>query len=343
MSRARDIADLSSVSARLDTVGGSEGALSNRNLIINGAMTVGQRDSLTSFTYNTNSYGECDRWDLSGENGTAVVTASKDTDSPNGFANSLKIDVTTADTSMASNAGARIIQRLEGQNVQMIKKGTSDAEKLTLSFYVKSPKTGTHCLELLDIDNNRSVSAAYTVSAANTWESVAITFPADTTGAFDNDNAQSLLVIWWLAAGSDYSSGTLNTVWGSRVEANRAVGQVNVLDDAANNFFLTGVQLEVGDTATDFEHRKFSDELHACKRYYQKMENATYSNNLTSSGTTGHNYSHWWYVPEMRASPTLTGVVGGTADSPNKQRAQHYAQNANYSYYNVGATADAEL
>ena len=100
--------------------------------------------------------------------------------------------------------------------------------------------------------------------------------------------------------------------------------------------------MEVGTEATPFEHRSFGDELQACKRYFQKLTNNTYSNNLTGGGT-GHNYSQWWYIPEMRASPTLTGVVGGTADSPNAQRAQHYAQNSNYSYYSAGATADAEL
>ena len=332
MSKARDIAD---------GIGGG----TNPNLIINGAMTVGQRNSLTSFTYNTNAYGECDRWNLSGENGTAVVTASKDTDAPNGFANSLKIDVTTADTAMAANAGARIIQRLEGQDVQMIKKGTSDAEKLTLSFSVKSPKTGTHCVELLDLDNNRSVCATYTVSSADTWESFAITFPADTTGAFDNDNAQSLLVIWWLAAGSDYSSGTLNTVWGSRVEANRAVGQVNVLDDAANNFYLTGVKLEVGDKATDFDHISYGDQLARCQRYYQLGAEETYAQT-----SLAYRYVTSTLSPKMRAAPTVVRT-GNTISSQSNGSTASTIQ-SNYivwqkasSGYGVGGkfTADAEL
>ena len=291
--------------SRINEAGLNINQYGNRNLIINGAMQVAQRGSLTSVATNTNTYTSCDRFQLSGDNGTGVFSTSQSTDTPNGFGSSLKLDVTTADTSIASNVGVRILTRIEGQDLQRIKKGTSDAQPLTMSFSVKSPKTGVHCLELLDLDNNRSVSKSYTVSSANTWQNFSITFPADTTGAFDNDNAQSLLPIWWLAAGSDYSSGTLQTTWGSRVEANRAVGQVNVLDDTSNDFYITGVQLEVGTEATPFEHRSFGQELSLCQRYYFRLDGGS----ADSLGFQGEMYSStnvqiFGRFPKMRAAPT---------------------------------------
>ena len=270
----------------------SAGPLSNRNLIINGAMQVAQRGTLTSVSLNTNTYLTCDRFQISGSS-AGVVTTTQDSDAPDGFGSSLKIDVTTADASLASTDGVRLLTRLEGQDLQHIKKGTAEAQQVTLSFWVKSPKTGTHIAELFDVDTSgqRTVSAEYTISTANTWQNVSLTFPADTTGAFDNDNQQSLLIIWWLAAGSDYTSGTLQTDWAAKTDANRAVGQVNCLDDDVNDFHLTGVQLEVGSVATPFEHRSYGDELARCQRYYwnlllDKAETNMYIGNGTQYSST---------------------------------------------------------
>jgi len=342
MSLARDIADLASVTARLDTVGASSGALSNRNVIINGAMQVAQRATSSTGIGASTGYFTCDRFQIA-PSGSGRLTMTQESDGPSGFANCIKLACTTADTSIASTEKLILNQIIEGQNLQRFAKGTSDAKEFAVSFYVKGNAAATYTCELFDGDNARQISKTFSVTTS--WTRVILTFPADTTGAFSDDNGISLYLQVFLHAGSDYTSGTLNsTSWASQTKANRASSSAtSFFDSTSRTFFITGVQLEVGDTATDFEHRTFGDELHRCKRYFQKNANATYSNNLTSSGTTGHNYSHWWYVPEMRASPTLTGVVGGTADNPNKERAQHYAQNATYSYYNVGATADAEL
>jgi hypothetical protein len=288
-------------------------------------MQVAQRGTPLTVNANLARGKTCaDLWEISSDtNGTAVFSSSKSTDTPNGFGSSLKLDVTTADTSIAADVGTRFLQRFEGQNLQAFKKGSSDALQFTLSFYVKSPKTGTHCIELLDIDNNRSVSATYTISQADTWQYVTNTFPADTTGALDNDNAQSFIVLWWLAAGSNYSSGTLNTTWNARVEANRAVGQVNVTDNTANNFYITGVQLEVGSVATDFEHRSFAQELALCQRYLY-ITNGGGCGVGVGGGSNAVHRCQMNLPVTMRAAPSVT-MNGST---------MHTYDGANSAYFN---------
>ena len=228
-----------------------------RNIIINGDMSIAQRGtSATGLGNGDNGYHTCDRWRFQ-ELGspTFEFTQSQSTDVPTGqgFVNSLKMDCTTADTSLASDILLRIDQRFEGQNLQYLKKGTANAESLTASFWVKSNKTGTYIAELEDIDNSRQISKSYTIDSSNTWEKKIITFDGDTTGAFDNDNLRSLNINFYLGVGTNYSSGTLNTSWGSTVNTNRAVGQVNFADSTSNEWYITGVQLEAGTSASDFE------------------------------------------------------------------------------------------
>ena len=189
-----------------------------------------------------------------------------------GFYNSLLV-TSSAATTVASGDYYFLIQRIEGYNVADFNLGTANAKPFTVSFWVRSTTTGTYIAELYDNDNTRQVSQAYTINAANTWEKKALTFPADTTGAFDNDNALSLYAVWWLAAGSTYSSGTLQTSWGNTT-ANRAVGQTNLLATVGNDFFLTGVQLEVGKFATEFERRPYGQELALCQRYLPAINGA---------------------------------------------------------------------
>lgn len=239
-----------------------------RNLVINGAMQVAQRGTSAS-SKTTSGYYTADRF-LFGVSSLGTWTQSVENDAPtgSGFRKSLKMLCTTADASPASSDYAAIITRLEGQNLQSVKKGTSSAERLTLTFWVKSNVTGTHIVNFYDYDNNREVSASYSVSASATWEKKTIVIPADTTGAFDNDNATSLEIGFYLGAGSNFTGGSLNTVWSSASASNRIVGQTNVAAATNNYWQITGVQLEVGPVATAFEFKPFDVELAQCQRYF---------------------------------------------------------------------------
>jgi len=265
-----------SKAAELAALIGSQTALSNRNMIINGAMQVAQRGTSATFSTSSEGYLVADRFAFSMNGTSTVYTASQDTTAPDGFANSLKLDCTTADASLSAGDFTQLHYRIEGQDLQQLQKGTSGAKKVTISFYVRSPKTGTHILEIQDRDNTRSISKAYTVSSANTFEYKEVTFDGDTSGALNNDNGESFRLTWWLQAGSTYTSGTLATSWESTTSANRAVGQVNIGDDAANNFFISGIQMEIGEQATPFEHRSFGDEMTRCQRYFIRTEPFSY-------------------------------------------------------------------
>ena len=283
-----------------------------RNLIINGAMQVFQRG--TSFTSVSNTAYHADRFELYMQNEASVYTVTQDSDAPNGFGNSLKLDVTTADTSTASNEEVKLYTKLEGQDLQQFKKGTSDAEQMTLSFYVKTNKTGIYCVELYDRDNNREVSASYTVSDTG-WNRYVITFPADTTGAFDDDNASSLEIQFWLVAGSAVQGGTLNTVWRSGADGSSATGQVNFADSTDNNWAITGVQLEVGEQATPFEHRSYGEELALCQRYYQYFGAPTgtyYTLFLCNRWSLNTAFITIFTHENMRAAPTLSMASGSS-------------------------------
>ena len=239
-----------------------------RNIVINGDMQIAQRStSVASIT--TSGYYTLDRFQtVLNTLGTWTNSQSTDVPTGQGFANSFKLDCTTADASPAAGDYLIFQQVFEGQNLQYLKKGTANALPLTLSFWVKSTKTGTFICELEDFDNTRQVSAAYTVSVTNTWEKKTITFPGDTTGAFVNDNGASLVLNFWLGAGTDFTSGTLNTSWNSVTTANRVVGQVNIADSTSNDWYITGVQLEAGEQASGFEFMPFDIDLMRCQRYY---------------------------------------------------------------------------
>ena len=310
-----------------------------RNLIINGSMICSQRGtSETGVT--SGGYYTVDRFKTAynGSPDELVVTHEQSTDAPTGFSNSFKLTVTTAETTLAADERVRFQQRIEGQNLQHLKYGTSNAEYITLSFYVKSNVTGTYGVHLENTDSSRSVCASYTINAANTWEKKTISFAGDTTGSFDNDNNRSLDVNWVLAAGTNYTSGTLATSWEADTDANNAPsGQANIIDTVSNYFAITGVQLEVGE-ATPFEHRSYADELPRCKRYYQDYYGATF---YSSYGAT-YNYITVQLQPEMRATPTVTGLSGGNQEPSNKHHTRAYSSGSAYAYY-TNPTFDAEL
>jgi phage gp37-like protein len=277
-----------------------------RNLIINGAMQVAQRGtSVTGIT--AGGYLTADRWQTNLTTlGTWTQTVENDAPTGSGFRKSLKMLCTTADASPAAADLVRIEQLFEGQNLQSILKGTANAKQLTVSFWVKSNVTGTYVLRMFDEDNTRDVANTYTINSADTWEKKTITLPADTTGAFNNDNGRSAYLMWWLGAGSDRTSGTLATTWQSAVTANQAVGQTN-LAAATNNYWqITGVQLEVGAVATPFEFKPFDQDLRECQRYYWRTT-ATSANGAICTAaafsTTRVDPLAIFPVP-MRTSPT---------------------------------------
>jgi len=279
-----------------------------RNIIINGDMSQAQRGSSTS-SITSNTYS-LDRFLLSFSGSIGTWTVAQDTTVPTGqgFATSTKIDCTTADASPASGDRIFYTQRIEGQNLQYLKKGTSSAESLTLSFWVRSNKTGTYIINLYDGDNSRQISKSYTISSADTWEKKELTFAGDTTGAFGNDNAVSLYCNFYLGAGTDYTSGTLATSWESATNANAAVGQVNLADSTSNEWYVTGVQLEAGTSASDFEFLPVDVNLRRCQRYFQMyVEGGNTSSKipiaLTAYGSNNATGGVPYYV-EMRASPS---------------------------------------
>jgi hypothetical protein len=306
-----------SKAAELAALIGSQTALSNRNIIINGAMQVAQRG--TSATVGPNGTGEgytvVDRFQNS-LNGSVVSTFTQSTDGPSGFGNSAKIEITTADSSLGSTEFWNFRYSAEGQDLQSIAKGTSDAKAITLSFYVKSNKTGTYTVELEDTDNDRLNALAYTVDSANTWERKSLTFNADTTGEFTNDNNLSLRINFWLCSGSQYQGGTFyNGTWGSNVDANRVhSSQVNLGDTVGNEWYITGIQLEVGEQATPFEHRSFGDELNRCLRYFEKVYLNSYCCHLSAENSQQAKGGVIRFS-EKRASPSLTLPTPGTGSN----------------------------
>ena len=241
-----------------------------RNIIINGSMDIAQRGTSTSSLSSGANFGATDRFKLFGVTfGTWTMSQSTDVPTGQGFAKSLKMDCTTANGSLSADSQAQISQGIEGQNLQYLKKGTSSAESLTWSFWTKSNKTGTYICQIRDIDNSRSISKSYTISSADTWEKKIITFPGDTTGALDNNNEKSFEIRWWLVAGTNFTSGTLATSWASETSANNAVGQVNLADSTSNEWYITGAQLEAGDTSSDFEFLPVDVNEDRCLRYYE--------------------------------------------------------------------------
>jgi hypothetical protein len=343
------------VSANKIASGAVEGAMTTqfgrRNLIINGAMQVAQRGTSETSVTSTGYKQAPDRYHLT-LSSAGTWTASQSTTSPSGFSNSYKLACTTANASLSAGSYFLFRQKFEGQNLQHLKKGTSDALTTTLSFWVRSSKTGTYICELRDDDNGRTIAKSYTVSSADTWEYKSITFEGDTTGTLDNDNASSLVVQWWLVAGTNYTSGTLATSWETNTNANRAVGQVNLADSTSNDWYITGVQLEVGSVATPFEHRSFGEEEMLCRRYFQLITQSTTDGDTTPNRIYGAYYGSGGsfiqrpFVPSMRDVPDLIyGVSGGNGFSETYTSELYLGiyDNDDPSVRIYDASADAEL
>jgi hypothetical protein len=312
----------------------------SKNIIINGDMSIAQRGtSATGIT--GGGYWTVDRFDLAyGSIGTWTQTQSTDVPTGQGFSNSIKMDCTTADASPAANDYLYISQKVEGQNLQYLKKGTSNAESLTASFWVKSNKTGTYIFQLWDRTNDRIISKSYTILSSNTWEKKSVTFAGDTTGAFTNNNTEQLRAFWWLDTGSDFSSGTLATSWQSRVNANRAVGQVNLGDSTSNEWYVTGLQLEAGTTASDFEFLPVDVNLQRCERYFKNIVQNDASSGETHLGmaaqyTGSVAYGTFDLGYRMRTIPSVTFPSGTNYYDVNGNAAGNQI-NAPSTFVNVG-------
>ncbi len=277
----------------------------NKNLIINGAMQVAQRG--TSKTNVQDEYATVDRFRTNGTTGT--FTMSQESDAPAGFAKSLKM-LATADISAAAGNLKEVYYSFEGQDLQQLEKGTSTAKKVTLSFYVKSNVTGLKTAYLLDKDNTRLISKDYTINVSATWERKTITFDGDTTGALDNDNARSFDVHFPIVAGSTYTGGTQSTAWGADTVNERVNSSITQIDTTNEYWQITGIQLEVGSVATDFEHRSFGQELALCQRYFQQIgasgQDGTYVINGGYLFGNGAFIATGYTMPVMmRATPTI--------------------------------------
>ena len=306
MSKARGLADLGNVY--------SDGALSNRNMVINGAMNVAQRGtSFTGLTAGTTKY-TLDRWKFDfGGSPTGVLTITQDTDTPTGFGSSLKVDCTTADASLASGALLGLEYRIEGQDLQQLGYGGAGAQQTTISFWVKSNKTGTYAIMVFQPDDNRQEQVQYTIDVADTWEKKTGIITADTTGVIDNDTGAGLKLSFALGAGWSWKSGTAPTAWKSYLKADAYAGQtVNLSDNTANYFNITGVQMEVGDTATPFENRSYAQALAASQRYYYKMDygqGGGIGNKYRGQSLTNVFSSAICFPTEMRVTPTFAQIT----------------------------------
>ena len=328
MSRARDFADLAGSA--------DAGGLTGKNILINGGMTVAQRSTSTSMAHDgtTDAFG-VDRFRISmgGTHEQLDGTFAQVTDHPlsvNG--KSSKWTTGTAESSYDSDEYFYFAQLIEAQNVQHLQYGGSNAQSVTLSFYVKSSVTGTFACNLYKPDNTlRIINKTYVISSANTWEKKTITFPADTGGGgINNDNGQGLYVVWHLAAGSGSVGGGSNGAWKTYGGlTDWADGQATnaVATTAGATWQVTDCQLEVGQ-ATPFEHEDAGTTLQKCQRYYQKSYNysvapgtntqdgATYT--VTQATASYPSAGHTHFKVEMRAAPTITSYdYGGTSGKMN--------------------------
>ena len=350
------------VNAITDANGGNTTSINNttpnayntvgKNLIINGAMQIAQRGTSASISNGSSTYNTVDRFTnyVVDSTSTVVATVSQSTDAPDGFANSYKWQTTTSGT-LPSNGYCGVQQFIEAQTLQQLGYGTTSAKKLTLSFWVKSSVTGTFAVSFFQDDDSRIIGSTYTINTANTWEKKSITIDGDTVGVIDNDNGAGLRPIFHIGAGSDLTS-TDNTSWGAYSAGKWAYGhaQNGVIATTNATWQLTGVQLEVGESATEFEHRPYTTEFQLCQRYYHRLNGSLDPSNpeiIWSSYGATYNMAVWQFKVDMRAAPTIAGAYNGTGLEVSTKTASIY-QSSTWAYFGSNGspyvcTADAEL
>ena len=311
------------------------GALSNRNLIINGAMQVAQRATQV-LTVTAGGYSTCDRWRFNLLT-LGTWTVDQATDAPEGFTKSFKATCTTADASPAAADTALINQRIEAQNLQHLKYGTSNAGNLIVSFWVKSNKTGDASIDLIQRNNSdRQFTTSYTINSANTWEYKTITIPGDPSGLINDDNGSGLQLGWWLNSGSNFTTGTHSAAWEAVDNTNRNATNLGV-GGATNDYLaITGVQLEIGTAATPFEHRSYGQELALCQRYYEEVPVAA----RVTTPTGAFMNTPGIYKVTKRAAPTITAKYLTASNGITSETAAQITESG--FRYEIGTTANAD-
>ena len=348
MTKARDIASATTPNANAALLA----TFPHRNLIINGAMQVAQRGDSTGVS--TSNFYASDRF-KAGLVSIGTWNVENSSDAPAGFSNSQKFTCTTPTGTLSASDNANINYKIEAQDLQQLDYGSSGAKSFTISFYVKSNKTGNASLEISQTDPSsiRSVVLQYNISSANTWEYKKLTVAGDTAGQINNDNGESMQMVWWLRTGTDLTGGSHQTAWYTRVDADRNVSNLDVGATANDYFQITGVKLEVSETATPFEHRSYGDELRRCQRYFYRPfvtsggdEDAElgwprfYTSVYGSGGIV-----HIEYPVTMRTNPILTYTTGaGVIDSDLSSYVKAQLRDTNdVSHYIYNFQASAEL
>jgi len=321
MTKARDLADFLGNNTSLSTINNAYAAgtlvptvtTTNPSLIINGDFRISQRG--TSFVSPGQAVYTLDRWASGMQTTTGAITVTQETDVPtasesgSNFVNSMKIDVTTADTSIAAGDRTSMMYRVEGNDIAFAGFGLAGTRYMTLSFWHKHTKTGTHSVSFTNSDRNRGYPMEYTQTTTDTWEKAELTFPVDTTGSWFTDNRIGMNIYFSIAMGANYS-GTANTWAGATIYGTTTT--VNNLDSTSNNMLFAGVKLEAGSEATDFQHTSYREELEKCQRYYE-----TGRTSATGYGANG------------------TGFCGGMVDYKVEKRAAATLTQANQSYFTV--------
>ena len=307
-----------------------------RNMVMNGAMQVAQR--ATSST--SNGYQTIDRWDCAASGMDQLAFTQKQvTDSPVGHYYSFEIDITTAETAQAGDEYMRVQHIIEAQDLQHLAYGTSSAKTTTLSFWVKAKQTGTYTVNFYSSDGSRHISRTYTISAEATWEHKTVTIPGDTSGIINNDNGSGIHLAFILIADSGYVS-TNSTSWGSYSDAGYAYGHnVNVGSSSDNYWKITGVQWEVGDEGTSYEHRSLGEELALCQRYFLDYVGPSPVSNFAFATGTWYNSTYIFcpvrFPVAMRAAPSLEGS--------NNTNDFYALIGSNVDYYNQNALAQSTV
>jgi len=298
------------------------GTFNNRNLIINGGHVIDQRNNGASVTLSSTVQFITDRFSTKINGGGAVARQSATVPSGKGFSRSLKFDVTGADTSPAHNDEVFVQTKVEAQDLKQLSYGSSDAKSVTFSFWVRSTLTGDFGFFVYQGDAVRAYQTTYNISTANTWEYKTITLPGDVSGVMDDNTGTGFEIRWYLAVGGNKAGSSNQNAWGTNF-SNRHPAGTNLMASTSNNWYVTGIQFEVGSKATPFEFESYGQTLAKCRRYLQLVNpnnGGGYAVNHFAFRDTSFWIIDFWHYPEMRAAPSLIAIGNnGLTNIPSGQ------------------------